>query len=36
LFEVDQRSLYRKLGYGIDQEEDVGGGTVRVDMTRAL
>ncbi len=28
--------LYLKLGYLIDREEDVGGGTVRVDMSKTL
>jgi GNAT superfamily N-acetyltransferase len=28
--------LYRRLGYAVDLEEDLGGGTVRVDMSKAL
>jgi len=28
--------LYLKLGYQIDREEDVGGGTTRVDMSKPL
>jgi GNAT superfamily N-acetyltransferase len=28
--------LYRRLGYAIDLEADVGGGTVRVDMSKAV
>ncbi|MEI9891900.1 MAG: GNAT family N-acetyltransferase [Caulobacteraceae bacterium] len=29
-------TLYLKLGYHVDREEDVGGGTVRVDMSKSL
>lgn len=28
--------LYLKLRYRIDRQEDVGGGTVRVDMSKTL
>lgn len=28
--------LYLKLGYRVDREEDVGGGTTRVDMSKML
>jgi ribosomal protein S18 acetylase RimI-like enzyme len=28
--------LYRKLGFNVDGEEDIGGGTVRVDMSKTL
>ena len=29
-------ALYRKLGYHIEREEDVGGGTIKVDMSKTL
>ena len=29
-------TLYLRLGYRVDREEDVGGGTVRVDMSKTL
>ena len=28
--------LYLRLGYQMDREEDVGGGTTRVDMSKSL
>lgn len=28
--------LYLSLGYGVDREEDMGGGTIRVDMSKRL
>ena len=28
--------LYRRLGYDVDGEEDLGGGTIRVDMSKTL
>ena len=28
--------LYRKLGYGVDSQEDIGGGTIRINMSKAL
>jgi len=33
---VENIRLYRRLGYAIDREEDMGGGTVRVDMSKVL
>ena len=29
-------TLYLKLGYRVDREEDVGGGTIKVDMSKTL
>ena len=29
-------ALYRRLGYGVDSEEDIGGGVVRTNMSKAL
>jgi GNAT superfamily N-acetyltransferase len=28
--------LYLKLGYGVDSEEDLGGGTIKVNMSKTL
>lgn len=33
---TENLTLYLKLGYRIDREEDIGGGTVRVDMSKTL
>jgi len=33
---TDNIALYRKLGYHIEREEDVGGGTIKVDMSKTL
>ena len=32
----DNIALYRKLGYHIEREEDVGGGTIKVYMSKTL
>ena len=29
-------ALYLKLGYRVDREEDLGGGTIKVDMSKIL
>jgi ribosomal protein S18 acetylase RimI-like enzyme len=33
---VENVKLYLSLGYKVDREEDVGGGTIRVDMSKSL